>query len=319
VCDPLPYHFEFIFVDDGSTDATEQVLARLHAADARARYLLLSRNFGHQSALSAGLTHASGDAVIMMDGDLQHPPQLIPTLLDRWRAGYDIVSTVRLETEDINLSKRILSEWFYRVFNIVSSVRIEPGNADFRLMSRAAVDALNELPERHRFLRGLIPWLGFPQTQVEFKAPARWAGRSKYTFLRSIWFAIEGITAFNFNPLRIASVLGGLTMVSSLVAGAISLLLYCLGAGPTAAWAALASCPVFVAGSHFLALGILGEYVGRTLEQVKGRPLYIVRGSVGFPFSEPESRAIPAPHLTRAGRRSGSSREVDSTTENRMP
>ena len=137
VCDPLPCQFEFVFVDDGSTDPTAQILSRLRTADDRVRYLRLSRNFGHQSALSAGLAHSSGDAVIMMDGDLQHPPQLIPTLLDRWRDGYDIVSTLRLETEDIPPSKQFFSAMFYRVFNSLSTVRIEAGNADFRLMSRA--------------------------------------------------------------------------------------------------------------------------------------------------------------------------------------
>ena len=226
VCDPLPYQFEFVFVDDGSTDPTAQILSRLRTADDRVRYLRLSRNFGHQSALSAGLAHSSGDAVIMMDGDLQHPPQLIPTLLDRWRDGYDIVSTLRLETEDIPPSKQFFSAMFYRVFNSLSTVRIEAGNADFRSMSRAAVDALNALPERHRFLRGLIPWLGFPRTQVEFKAPARWAGRSKYTFLKNIRFALEGLTAFNFYPLRIVAAAGGLVASFSLVASLACLLAY---------------------------------------------------------------------------------------------
>jgi dolichol-phosphate mannosyltransferase len=319
VCDPLPYHFEFIFVDDGSTDGSEQVLARLHAVDARVHYLLLSRNFGHQSALSAALAHASGEAVIMMDGDLQHPPQLIPTLLDRWRAGFDIVNTVRLETEEITTSKRLFSGWFYRAFNALSSVQIEPGNADFRLVSKAVASALNDLPERHRFLRGLIPWLGFPQTRVEFKAPARWAGRSKYTFTRNIRLALEGLTAFNFYPLRTASAVGGLTMISSLAAGLISLTLYWLGAGSAAGWTALAACAGFVVGGQFLALGILGEYVGRILEQVKGRPLYIVRGSAGFNIGRPRFRAVPTPHLPSLSRRSATVEMPAVAAEKRVP
>ena len=319
VCDPLPYHFEFLFVDDGSTDASEQVLAKLHRADARVHYLLLSRNFGHQAALSAGLAHASGEAVIMMDGDLQHPPQLIPTLLDRWRAGFDIVNTVRLETEEITASKRLFSGWFYRAFNALSSVRIEPGNADFRLVSKAVADALNELPERHRFLRGLIPWLGFPQTKVEFKAPARWAGRSKYTFRRNIRLALEGITAFSFYPLRTASAIGGLTMISSLAAGLISLTLYGLGAGSAAGWTALAACAGVVVGGQFLALGILGEYVGRILEQVKGRPLYIVRGSAGFSAARPKFRAVPKPHLPSLSSRSATVQRPAVAADERMP
>src|SRR3954452_25491688 len=176
----------------------------------------------------------------MWGGVPQLPPQLIPTLLDRWRDGYDIVSTLRLETEDIPASKKFFSALFYRVFNSLSTVRIEAGNADFRLMSRAAVDALNALPERHRFLRGLIPWLGFPRAQVGFKAPARWAGRSKYTFLKNIRFALEGLTAFNFYPLRIVALAGGLMAAVSLAA-----MLACLAASPSARepvapWAATA-------------------------------------------------------------------------------
>ena len=256
---PLPYQFEFVFVDDGSTDPTAQILSRLRAADDRVRYLRLSRNFGHQSALSAGLAHSSGDAVIMMDGDLQHPPQLIPTLLDRWRDGYDIVSTLRLETEDIPPSKQFFSAMFYRVFNYLSTVRIEAGNADFRLMSRAAVDALNVLPERHRFLRGLIPWLGFPRTQVEFKAPARWAGRSKYTLLKNIRFALEGLTAFNFYPLRIVAAAGGLVASFSLVASLACLVAYFRNGELGAAWTAMALFTTFLGGIELLALGVLGR------------------------------------------------------------
>jgi dolichol-phosphate mannosyltransferase len=296
VCDCLSDQFEFVFVDDGSSDHTEQVLAELRRTDDRVSYLSLSRNFGHQYALSAGLAHASGDAVIMMDGDLQHPPRLIPQLLERWRAGYDLVETVRLQTDDIALSKRFFSCWFYRVFNWLASIRLTPGNADFRLMSRRAVDVLNVMPERHRFLRGLIPWLGFPQTHVEFSAPARWAGRSKYTFLRNIRFALDGLTAFNFCPLRWLAMRGGLVILVSLGLGLFALAKLAAG-GSTAGWCALFSLVAFLGGTQLIALGILGDYVGRTLEQVKGRPLYIVRASAGFSLSRPGDRAVPAPHI----------------------
>jgi dolichol-phosphate mannosyltransferase len=277
--------------------------------------LLLSRNFGHQSALSAGLARASGDAVIMMDGDLQHPPRLIPELLEHWNAGHDVVNTARLATEDITATKRFFSRWFYRLFNFVSSVRIEPGNADFRLMSRAAVDALNELPERQRFLRGLVPWIGFPQTQISFKAPARFAGRSKYTLLRNVRFALEGITGFNHYPLRGVAILGGLLVPSSLAAGLISLALFWLGKGSLAVWIILGAFIVFFAGLQLLAVGILGEYVGRTLEQVKGRPLYIIRRSMGFSTVLPSSRAIPAPHVPWPGSRLATSKARKNASE----
>ena len=161
VCDALPFRFEYVFVESGSTDATVEVLAELRCHDECVRYLVLSRNFGHQAALSAGLEHAAGDAVVMMDGDLQHPPEVIPRLLEKWREGYEVVNTARVETEAAPAFKRLWSWVFYRVFNGSTIVAIEPGGADFRLMARVAVDALNALPERHRFLRGLVPWLGF--------------------------------------------------------------------------------------------------------------------------------------------------------------
>ena len=174
---------------------------------------------------------------------------------------------------------------FYRVFNSLSTVRIEAGNADFRLMSRAAVDALNALPERHRFLRGLIPWLGFSRTQVEFKAPARWAGRSKYTFLKNIRFALEGLTAFNFYPLRVVAAAGGLVASFSLVASLACLVAYFRNGELGAAWTAMALFAAFLGGIELLALGVLGEYVGRVLEQVKGDP----------PISSATRKVSPAP------------------------
>jgi dolichol-phosphate mannosyltransferase len=314
VCDPLPFQFEFVFVDDGSTDPTAQVLSRLRTTDERVRYLRLSRNFGHQAALTAGLAYASGDAVIMMDGDLQHPPRLIPTLLDRWRDGYDIVGTLRLETEDIPASKRFFSALFYRVFNALSTMRIEPGNADFRLMSRAAVDALASLPERHLFLRGLIPWLGFPRTQVEFSAPARWAGRSKYTFLKNIRFALEGLTAFHFYPLRVVAFAGGLIAAACLVASLACFAAYSKTGQAGSALAAITLFATSLCGGQMAVLGVLGEYVGRVLEQVKGRPTFIVRDSEGFGAPALPPRAIPTPHVMRTGPR-GTARSVDGTSE----
>jgi polyisoprenyl-phosphate glycosyltransferase len=305
------YEFEFILVDDGSTDATERVLSGLRRADERVRYLLLSRNFGHQSALSAGLAHAAGDSVIMMDGDLQHPPQLIPRLLEQWRAGHEIVNTVRIDTENISAGKKLLSTWFYRVFNVLSAVRIEPGNADFRLMSRAALDVLKAMPERQRFLRGMVPWTGFSQARVEFTAPARWAGRSKYTFLRNLRFALEGLTGFSFYPLRAFTVVGALIAAVSLTSGITALVSLCMGQGQAAGWIAVLSGLFFLCGSQLAAMGILGEYMGRTLEQVKGRPLYVIRGDAGFTTPAERRGGIPAPHRPRAGAGAGSSWSLD--------
>jgi dolichol-phosphate mannosyltransferase len=280
-CDPLPYRFEFVFVDDGSTDRSLEVLAELRRTDPRVRYVALSRNFGHQAALSAGLAHAAGDAVITMDGDLQHPPSLIPQLLARWREGFEIVNTIRLQTEGINPLKRLFSACFYRTFNWITNVRIEPGGADFRLMSRQVVNEINALPERHRFLRGIVPWIGFHQAKVFFEAPKRFAGRPKLSFLRSLRFALDGMTAFSFFPLRLMSIAGWTLTFFSLLYAVYAVLVHFLLGTTQPGWTSIIVCIVFFSGFQLAMMGMLGEYIGRISEQVKGRPLYVVRQSAG--------------------------------------
>jgi polyisoprenyl-phosphate glycosyltransferase len=290
VCDPLPYQFEFLFVDDGSTDATPHVLASLRDHDQRVRYVRLSRNFGHQAALSAGLAHAGGDAVITMDGDLQHPPDLIPQLLRQWSAGYEVVNTVRKKTDDAGPVKRAASKLFYKLFNWVANINIQPGGSDFRLMSRPAVDVLNRSPERDRFLRGLVPWLGFRQTQVEFIAPKRWAGRPKFTILRSLRFALDGITSFTFYPLRLLTFFGLMITTASLLYGIFSVASHLWTDSTVPGWTSLMLCVLFFGGANFMALGIISEYIGRILAQVKGRPLYIVRQRAGVKLQRGKRR-----------------------------
>ena len=269
-CDMLPFHFEFLFVNDGSTDKTEEVLAGLRHRDFRVRYLTLSRNFGHQGALSAGLAFATGDAVIMMDADLQHPPEMIPRLLECWEDGYEIVNTVRLDTEDSSLHKRLLSRSFYWVFKILTGVPIKPGTADFRLMSRQSVDALNRLPERHRFIRGLIPWLGFRQTSVPFHAPARWAGHSKYTFLCSLRLALEGLTGFSLFPLRLFAAFGLVVMAASFACGVVTSCWQLFGGHTVTVWTSLMICVHFFGGCQLASIGILSEYSGSNAGTVEG-------------------------------------------------
>ena len=303
-CDRLPYQFELIFVNDGSSDATMDVLADLRARDDRVRYLALSRNFGHQGALSAGLAFASGDAVIMMDADLQHPPGLIPVLLERWRSGYEIVNTVRLDTDQGTLAKKLWSRAFYSVFRTLTGFALEPGSADFRLMACAAVDAFNALPERHRFIRGLVPWLGFRQTSVPFRAPARWAGQPKYTFRRSLRLAIDGVTSFNVYPLRFVSVFGVAVAAVSFAIGIGALLRQSLGGPTVAGWTWVMIAIHFFGGCQLATLGVIGEYLGRTLEQVRGRPLFILRSACGFSGSvAPDASVVPAPHFSLSATR----------------
>ena len=271
VCDPLPYEFEFLFVNDGSTDETEEVMAELRRADQRVRYLVMSRNFGHQGALSAGLMFAGGDAVIMMDGDLQHPPKLIPRLIACWQAGSDVVNTVRLDTENSPLLKKAMSRAFYAIFRLLTGTAIEAGSADFRLMSRATVDVLNSLNERHRFIRGLVPWLGFRQLSVTFQAPARWAGQPKYTFRRSLRLALEGVTAFNLYPLRLVTVCGLIVVVVSSLVGAWTIVSQLLGAQPASGWIDLMNCVAFFGGCQLTSIGVLGEYLGRHARPGQGK------------------------------------------------
>ncbi|HEV3003312.1 MAG TPA: glycosyltransferase family 2 protein [Pirellulales bacterium] len=292
--DALPYRFEFLFVDDGSHDETMAVLDALRQRDGRVRFLSLSRNFGHQAALSAGLEHAEGDAVVTIDGDLQHPPAVIPQLIERWQAGYEVVNTVRLRTEKIAPHTRLLSAAFYRVFNWAANIHIEPGGADFRLMARPAVNALVSLPEVHRFLRGLVPWLGFRQTHVEFVAAERFAGRSKYTFWRSLRFALDGITAFSFYPLRRLTIFGWIIALASCVYALIAVGAHLFGQRNVAGWTSLLLCILFFGGCQLILAGVLGEYLGRVLEQVKNRPLYVVRKSVGLQSAELPLLLAPA-------------------------
>ncbi len=292
-CDPLPYRFEFLFVDDGSTDRSVEVLEELRRADPRVRYVALSRNFGHQAALSAGLAHAAGDAVITMDGDLQHPPNLIPQLLARWREGFEIVNTVRLETEGISPLKRLFSACFYRTFNWITSVRIEPGGADFRLMSRQVVNEIIALPERHRFLRGIVPWIGFHQAKISFQAPKRYGGRPKLSFFRNLRFALDGLTAFSFFPLRLMSIAGWSLTFLSMLYGIYAVLVHFLLGTTEPGWTSIIVCVVFFSGFQLAMMGMMGEYIGRISEQVKGRPLYVVRRAVGL---EGAAKHPPAQH-----------------------
>jgi glycosyltransferase involved in cell wall biosynthesis len=307
VCDSLPYHFEFLFVNDGSTDETDEVLAQLRSRDVRVRYLVLSRNFGHQGALSAGLAFAAGDAVIMMDGDLQHPPSVIPRLIECWEAGFEVVNTIRVDTEDSSLRKKLFSRAFYWVFKALTGFPLDPGSADFRLMSRDPVDALNGLPERHRFIRGLVPWLGFRQTNVTFRASPRWAGRPKYTFRRSLRLALEGMTAFSLYPLRLVAVFGLFVMAASFGYGLFALCWQALGGQTVKGWTSLIICVHFFGGCQLATIGILSEYLGRTLDQVKGRPVFIVRSACGAARSSGhENEAIPAPHFPKSTARMAS-------------
>lgn len=281
-CDPLPYVFEFLFVDDGSSDGTLEMLTAERTRDPRICFVALSRNFGHQAALSAGLAKARGCAIISMDGDLQHPPSLIPVLLEQFEAGYEIVNTTRLATAGVGLGKRLFSNAFYKTFNWLASIRVEPGSADFRLFARPVVEVLNEMPEVRKFLRGLVPWIGFRQTSVPFSAPPRHAGRSKYGWIKSMRLAVDGMTAFSMNPLR-KMALGGIFVAGlSFFYGFAAIVAHFFTELTVPGWTSLLVSVLFLGGCQLVCFGVLGEYIGRILEQVKGRPVYIIRATAGL-------------------------------------
>jgi dolichol-phosphate mannosyltransferase len=279
--------WELIVVDDGSPDGTGAVLAAEAAADERVKVLSLSRNFGHQAALTAGLDHATGDAVVMMDGDLQDPPELIGEMLERWRAGADVVYAVREAREGETAFKRATARWFYRSFRHIAQIDLVPESGDFRLMDRRALDVLLAMPERNRFLRGMTVWVGFTQTAVTFRRDARTAGRTKYTPARMLRFSFDAITSFSHRPLQWATLLGfafsllafigiPLTVVArytnQFVPGVPSTILVVLLLG----------------GIQLITVGIIGEYVGRIYDEVKRRPLYVVRDRVNVEAPPPQ-------------------------------
>jgi dolichol-phosphate mannosyltransferase len=272
------YEVDILYVDDGSRDRTLPILRGLAGRDGRVRYLSFSRNFGHQTALTAGLEHARGVVIVMMDSDLQHPPALIPALLEKWAQGYEIVQTIREEDSELGFFKRWSSKLFYRVMNWLSDTEIRFSAADFRLMSRRAVDSLLELRETHRFLRGLVQWLGFPTAEVRFRPVSRKAGVSKYTLGRMMSFALDALVSFSRLPLRLSILLGAFSIAVSVVIALYSgVRLIWLPAGFSPGVAAVLASIYLMGGAGLCCLGIVGEYVGRTYEQVKTRPLYLLK------------------------------------------
>jgi len=271
--------YEIVLVNDGSTDGT---LAAIRGEMRRRRHLVLislSRNFGHQLAATAGIDVAAGDAVVLMDGDLQDPPELISAFWEKWREGYDVVYAVRRTRKGESAFKIFTARMFYRIIKRLTKVAIPVDTGDFRLMSRRVVEALRRSPERHRFLRGMVSWVGFNQTSVEYDRDVRNAGTTKYPLPTMLRFAIDGITSFSDIPLRFASYLGfavsAIAFVYALVV--ISFKLFSLKPPAyTPGWASTIVAVLFLGGVQLMSLGILGEYLGRVYDEVKGRPLYLI-------------------------------------------
>jgi dolichol-phosphate mannosyltransferase len=285
----LPYQFEVIFVDDGSRDATPAILDRLSREDFRVRALILARNFGHQVALSCGLDHADGDAVVTMDGDMQHPPEMLPLLISKWEAGCEVVQTIRLTTEGVSWFKKLTSSSFYQLMNAMSKVRVQEGGSDFRLMDKQVVQGFRRFRERARFIRGIISAIGYRQAQVEFVAPPRHAGKSKFSFGKMMTFALDGITAYSKLPLRFAFYTGVTFGAASfaLTLHVVYIKLFTPEAVP--GWATTSASILLLGGLQLIFMGIIGEYVGRIYEEVKQRPLYLVREYLNKPQTKEDN------------------------------
>lgn len=266
---------EIIFVDDGSDDATLETVRRASESDPTIGYLSFSRNFGHQMALLAGLSYARGDVVISLDGDLQHPPELIPRLVEHWREGYDVVYTVR-ESNDGHALKEVVSSWFYSLLRRLTGVDVPTGGADFRLLDRRVVDVLLQCEETFVFVRGLVPWLGFRRKAVPYRAEERFAGTTKYVLARMLRFALDGIFSFSIVPLRMISVLGATTVALGVVYGCYSIFVRLFTDHAASGWTSLVVLVLVFSGTQLLSLGVLSEYVGRIYEEVKRRPRFIV-------------------------------------------
>jgi glycosyltransferase involved in cell wall biosynthesis len=269
--------WEFVLVDDGSTDGSDQILLEAAKKDKSIKTVLFARNFGHQIAVTAGMDYSEGRAIIIIDADLQDPPELIPELISKWDEGYEVVYAVRSDRKGESFFKRMSASFFYRLINRITSIDIPLDTGDFRLMDRKVVDVLNSMREHHRFLRGMSAWVGFRQIGVPYERAARFAGETHYTLRKMMRLAITAITGFSFFPLQVATFLGFISAAVSIIAIPVVIALRFSGNGAFFGQATTLIAVLFFGGVQLISLGILGEYIGRLYDEARGRPLYIVR------------------------------------------
>jgi glycosyltransferase involved in cell wall biosynthesis len=280
--EPLNEPFELVLVNDGSRDNSFEVMCELHVRDPRVKAINFSRNFGHQIAITAGIDYARGDAVVIIDSDLQDPPEVIPQLIAKWREGYSVVYAVRTEREGETWFKKTTAAFFYRLIQRITNVNIPIDTGDFRLMDRKVVDTLTQMREHHRFMRGLAAWVGFKQTGVSYRRAARYAGETKYPLSKMIRFALDGITSFSYLPLQLATYFGFIIAGLSLLGLITVIILRLSGSQAFFGQASTLVSVLFLGGIQLIFLGIIGEYLGRIYDEVKRRPLYIVSDVVGL-------------------------------------
>ena len=269
--------FEIIFVDDGSTDSTLEEIKDISKNDKSVKYISFSRNFGHQKALKAGLDHAIGDCVISMDADLQHPPELIGELIAKWREGYDVVYTIRKDIQNVGLIKKTTSKLFYKIINIISDVDIPLGAADFRLLDKRVVDEMRTFKENWLFIRGIIAWLGFNQTGIEYAVQDRHLGSSKYSLRKMFSFAVQGITSFSIMPLRFSIVIGFVISACAFLYTIYALFMKLYYETAIPGWTSILLSVLFLGGIQLISLGLIGEYLGKMFIETKNRPNYVIK------------------------------------------
>ncbi len=282
VLDGAGLDWELVLVNDGSRDRSPEIMRELHAADPRVKVVDFARNFGHQVAITAGADYAQGDAVVIIDADLQDPPEVILDLLAKWREGYEVVYAVRAERKGETWFKEFTAKAFYRIIYKITDINIPMDTGDFRLMDRKVVEALRTMREKHRFMRGMSVWVGFKQVGVEYVRAERYAGETKYPLRKMLKFALDGITSFSYFPLQVATYFGFVAAAVAVLGIIVTVILRLTGSHAFYGQATTLVAVLFLGGVQLISLGIIGEYLGRIYDEVKGRPLYIVREALGF-------------------------------------
>lgn len=282
----LNLDLEIVYVNDGSSDGTIDVMLTQYSNDKRISIIDLSRNFGKEIALTAGLDYASGDAIVIIDTDLQDPPELIKDFVKHWRDGFDVVSAKRISREGESVLKKLTSYIYYRLLFLVSDINIPKDTGDFRLLDRKALNALLELREKHRYMKGLFAWVGFKQKEIEYQREARLKGKTKWNYLSLLNLAFDGLTSFSVLPLRLASIAGILAAMIAFLYGVFITIKTLIFGDPVAGYASLVVIITFIGGIQLLALGIIGEYLGRIFNETKNRPLYIVKNTHAKPVAK---------------------------------
>jgi glycosyltransferase involved in cell wall biosynthesis len=276
--DTIGYNFELIFIDDGSTDQTLHTIKSLTRADNRVKCISFSRNFGHQAALKAGFDFCHGDCAITMDADLQHPPSLLAEMIENWEDGFEIVFTLRNDEIETRFFKRFTSNFFYKFMNYMSGLNLQKGAADFRLIDRKIIDIFkDQISEYHLFYRGLISWVGFKTKSIEYAPSARHTGKTKYTFMKMLNFALNGITSFSIKPLRLSIVIGFILAFMSFVYAIYAVVASVLLNQTIVGWTSLIFSVLFIGGIQLIFMGIIGEYIGKIFIEIKQRPIYLVK------------------------------------------